>query len=453
VCPIAPVLSTSRAGGRVAFIGYNARLKSAETTTMSIPPPRSRPIEGAARNLLVGALFTVSFSTWLTNILLGLLLLAGVAAWATAERGRDGAPAWPGRFALALLALLALGTTWSIAPRAEALFALTKYLKLALVPIAIWLGRRHARLGPAAFAGYMAGSSVLAVCTYLVYAGLMPTSPLHWWRVGEHADAFVFKNHITTGILLSFSTVAALVWARHAGTARARVAGVVAAAGFLIPTVFLTQGRTGWVALFVGLVALYVRSVRPTVARTAAGLLALALLFTGFYFTSTNVRTRTDALVSELQADESRSPNGLRRAYMEVGLRTIAAHPLTGVGTGAFATVFAPTAARLWPTEHTRHQPHSEVLHITLQVGLTGLALYLAMLGSLAAPALRARSAQADLLLILSVIYATCSVFNSLLWDPTEASWFLLLAGALYGSLYNTSAGTRPSTIRSPSPP
>jgi len=35
---------------------------------------------------------------------------------------------------------------------------------------------------------------------------------------------------------------------------------------------------------------------------------------------------------------------------------------------------------------------------------------------------------------LLWVIYAFCSAFNSLLWDPTEAFWFLILAGCLYGA-------------------
>ena len=34
---------------------------------------------------------------------------------------------------------------------------------------------------------------------------------------------------------------------------------------------------------------------------------------------------------------------------------------------------------------------------------------------------------------LLVAIYGITSLFNSLLWDPTEAYWFLLLAGALYG--------------------
>ena len=37
-----------------------------------------------------------------------------------------------------------------------------------------------------------------------------------------------------------------------------------------------------------------------------------------------------------------------------------------------------------------------------------------------------------DILVLLLTIYIVASSFNSLLWDTTEAHWFLLLSGCLY---------------------
>jgi O-antigen ligase len=73
-------------------------------------------------------------------------------------------------------------------------------------------------------------------------------------------------------------------------------------------------------------------------------------------------------------------------------------------------------------------------MNIAVQLGVTGLVLYFALLGAMLRPALRVRSRETDLLVLLWGIYVFCSAFNSLLWDPTEAFWFLILGGCLYAS-------------------
>jgi O-antigen ligase len=114
----------------------------------------------------------------------------------------------------------------------------------------------------------------------------------------------------------------------------------------------------------------------------------------------------------------------------------VAQRPLLGYGTGSFAEVFAPVAQRIWagsPNElKTRHQPHSEPLLLAVQLGLAGAGLFFALLGALGKAALARRDPITNALALLLAVYGVTAMFNSLLWDPTEAYWFLLLAGALY---------------------
>jgi O-antigen ligase len=123
-------------------------------------------------------------------------------------------------------------------------------------------------------------------------------------------------------------------------------------------------------------------------------------------------------------------------SYMRVGALAVAERPLLGHGTGSFATIYHPEALRIWhgiaDVRHVRNQPHSEPLLLAVQVGVAGVALYVALLVSLARAALARHDPVADALALLLAIYGVTSLFNSLLWDPTEAYWFLLLAGALY---------------------
>ncbi len=403
--------------------------------TDTVPTSTTR-IERIVQAFFLLALFCVPFSTALTNLFVGLTYLGFLLALATSPGLRRVLRSPPGILALALLALYLLGTTWSIAPPGDVESALRKYSRLLVLPIGIALAWREPRMGLRALGSFMGGALVLAVSCYLVWIGKMPTSSLGWWRVGGAGDAFAFKNHITVGILLGFASVISFLVASHHASARGRWLWSGAGLAIIVPIVFLGQGRTGYVALFIGLVTLFLRRVQASARSTLAGLAALVLLFAGFYAVSPNFHSRTDDMITELRTDQEHSPNGVRLSFMQEGLRMVAAHPLTGQGTGSFAEAYAPTARRIWAgvpaMSEARHQPHSEFLLVTVQLGLLGLVVYLAMLGALVRPALRARSLEADSLAVLGAVYIITSVFNSLLWDITEAYWFLLLSGCLY---------------------
>lgn len=397
-------------------------------------------LERVLGHLLAAALFAVPFSTWLTN-LFALLCLAGFGALCLLRRPRfPPAAVAPGWLALALLAALLLGASWSIAPPAEIAQALKKYARLMLLPLALILCLRDAGLARRALAACALGSALLALACYLVWLGAMPASPLGWWRIGGAGDAFAFKNHITIGILLGFCALACLLMASHSARLRARIGWTGAGLAAAFPVIFLNQGRTGYVTVLVGLVALLLLRVRLTPLRAVAGCACIALMFASFYATSSNLRSRTNDLVTEVRTNHATSPNGQRVSFLRAGLTAFAAHPWAGNGTGAFAEIHAPAARALWGAGtrmgEMRNQPHSELLNIGVQLGLAGLALYAAMLAALLRPAFKVRTRERDLLVLLWTVYVCCSLFNSLLWDPTEAAWFLMLAGCLHAAVW-----------------
>lgn len=394
-------------------------------------------LERTTQYFLLLALFTVSFSTALTNLFVVLtytgflLTLMRLPALRTTVLHSP-----PALLALALLAMLLLGVLWSIAPPADIKQALMKYSKLLILPVSICLGLRDATLPRRALRWFIAGAGVLAASCYLVWLGSMPTSSLGWWRIGIADNAFAFKNHITIGIMLGFAAMLCFLRASYGNNPRRRLAAFAAGVLFAVPVIFLTQGRTGYVAMFVGSVAMFLLRVRITPLRTLLGLGAIVLMFVGFYASSDNFKSRTDDLIREVQATNPHSPNGLRMSFFDVGLDIVASHPVFGLGTASFAQAYAPTAQRIWPSGSelatARYQPHSEFLLMAVQLGLVGLGVYVAMLAALGRVALPVRSFETDSLALLWVIYVATSTFNSLLWDPTEGHWFMLLAGCLY---------------------
>jgi O-antigen ligase len=432
-----------------------ARPQISMTNPTGFPLTRTENVVGY---LLLLALFSVSFSTALTNVFVGLAYIGFVLALCTSRHLRGVPRSPPALLALALLALYIIGASWSIAPHDDIRTALQKYSRLLVLPMVIALSWRNPALPERALRWFLAGAGVLALSCYLVSIGMMPTSNLGWWRVSTEAhDAYVFKNHITIGILLGFAANASFLIATYSATARARAFAIAAGVLFAVPVVFLSQGRTGYVALLIGGFTVFLLRTRITPLRTLAAVAAIALLSVGFYMASPNIKSRTDTLVTEVRTNQQGSPNGLRLSFMRVGLRAFAAHPLAGLGTGSFAQAYAPTAMADWPAgsdmAHARHQPHSEFMLVAVQLGLLGVLVYFAMLGTLAGAALgratlgRAtlgqRGIEADSLALLLAIYVITSMFNSLLWDTTEAHWFLLLAGCLYvGALRRRAAPT-----------
>ena len=381
------------------------------------------------------AVFCVPFSTWLTNVFIGFTLLGFLASLPFSAPLRAGLRAPPGWLALALLALFVAGSAWSIAPSEDVANGLRKYARLLILPVGIALNWRDPALARRALRCLMAGLVVLASSSYLVALNMMPTSSLGWWRIGDGHDAFAFKNHITIGILLGFATIASFLRATWCETAHARLLWSGAGIYFAVPVIFLNQGRTGYVAILIGLITLFVLRVRVTPLRTLLAMLGITALFALFYHTSDNFKVRTDQMIDEIATQRAQSPNGQRLSYMQVGLQVVTEHPLIGIGTGSFATAYAPTSARIWTkgsAMDVKHQPHSEFLLVAVQLGLAGLVLYFTMLGTLLRPALRVRSFVSDSQVLLWTVYVSASSFNSLLWDTTEAYWFLLLSSCLY---------------------
>jgi O-antigen ligase len=418
--------------------------------------------ERIVRQLLLMAIFCVSFSTTLTNFFVACTYLSFFVALCMDRKLMETLKFTPSALALGLFVLFLLGATWSIAPRDEILHAIGKYSKLFLIPLGVALSWRDSTLARRAIVSFMAGAAVLALSSYLVRFDMMPFSGLGWWKVGDATNAFAFKNHITIGFILGFSSLICWNYFSYASSLPTRLLSIGSGIYFAVPVIFLTLGRTGYVVLFIGVVTLCVLHFRSSWKMLVVSMLAATTMFVGFYSVSDNFRQRSSHLISEIKdysssnqmhlsgtrfADSGEvNSSGIRLSFYKAGLQMIAQHPMFGLGTGSFSEGFAPTAKKLWPEnspESTiRYQPHSEVILIGVQLGVVGLIMYLSLLGSLIEVARKSRSFEATSLSILVIIFGTAAIFNSLLWDVTEGYWFVFLAGCLYAQVRRQRADT-----------
>ncbi|MES2932398.1 MAG: O-antigen ligase family protein [Pseudomonadota bacterium] len=410
----------------------------------------------AARGLFLFSLFVVPFSTALTNLSVVLLYVFFAAAAWTDRSLLASFKSRASLAALGLLLLFVLGASWSIAPHKEIGHALVKYSKLLLIPVGIALSQRDNRLAREGVACFIAGATLLAFCSYLVWQDLMPGDP-RWWSAGTRQNAYVFKNHITFGIMTILAALLCFSSAFHAATQRHRLLAIALGLFLIIPPLVLTHGRSGYFVVLVGLATLSLIHFRHNWRKLGLSGLIVAGLFVSLHTFSANFQQRTNHLLVEIQsyanADASKSTGvrfadtdkansaGIRLSFYRAGLAMIAEHPVLGLGTGAFAEAFAPTAKKLWPVDAPeyagRHQPHSEIILICVQLGLLGGLVYGCLLWFLVLPVRQQPGLMADNLLLLCAVFGSASVFNSLLWDVTEGHAFALLAGCCYGVVSN----------------
>lgn len=416
----------------------------------------------SARIFFLLSIFVVPFSTALTNFFVIFTYLTFLLAVCADRQLLDTVKFTPSVLALGLFVLFVLGSAWSIAPQNEILQAIGKYKKLFLIPIGLALVWRDSTLAKRALSYFIVGSAILALSSYLVWLKLMPTSDLGWWRIGDSTNAIAFKNHITIGIILGFSSLICWNYFFYASSLLSRLLSIGSGIYFAFPVIFLTQGRTGYVVLFVGVVTLCVLRFRSIWKMLAVSMLTATTMFVSFYSVSDNFKQRTNHLIAEIKDYSSSNQmhlsgtrfsdsgevnsSGIRLSFYKAGLQMIAQHPMFGLGTGSFAEGFAPTAKKLWPENSpefaTRHQPHSEVILIGVQLSVAGLIIYFSLLGSLIGVTRKNKSWEATCLSMLVVIFGTAAIFNSLLWDVTEGHWFVLLAGCLYAQVRRQSTDT-----------
>ncbi|RXZ33129.1 O-antigen ligase family protein [Oxalobacteraceae bacterium CAVE-383] len=404
---------------------------------------------GSAKVFFLLTLFFVSFSTALTNVFAGLLLIAFVLAVFGDRTLLRPMRLSPAVIALVLYGMIILAWSWSVAPQDEVFQGISKYRKLLFLPIAIALVWQDGRLARKGFIAFMAGAVFLTLGCYLVWAGLISAEKYDWWKAGTPDNAFAFKSYITIGILLGFAAGACWAYWIYAPTLRMKIAAAIGGILFAFPVLFLMNGRTGYVVVLCVSVGLGILRFRNDWKKLVIAMLILCAAFAAVFHQSGKLRMRAEGVmheVSDYSKTNDLNSSGIRLTFYKAGLEMFLAHPFVGTGTGSFAENFMPTAHRVGVNDpefyNARSQPHSEVVLMAVQLGIVGLALYFGLMATLGSVVRKQKTYQADLLFLLCISFAVPAFFNSLLWDITEGYWFVLLAGCLYAAARRPDAAT-----------
>jgi O-antigen ligase len=385
----------------------------------------------AARWAVLAAAAALPFSTAATNLAVVLAVAAWLASgqWRASARAIAAEPAaWIGWL---LFAALAAGIAWSRVPAGQAAGVLHKYRELLIFGIVMFLFTDALWRARLLWVAFGAGVVLLAM-SYAALLGGLVVDP----EQAATQGAVVMKSSITHSFMMSLLAYAAAVLALHArGWQRWALAAVAALAALNV--LAAVPGRTGYVVLAV--LALFLAAVRWSVKGVAAALIGVAIVVAAAYQWLPSFTARVNQTVAETRQYEqapAATSMSFRLHYLQRSLQWLADHPLLGAGTGGWGEAFYEATAGDPPFLHDRHHqhPHNEYLHLSVQLGLGGAALFVWLLLAGWRRAGMLGGSEALLARGIVLAFAVGCLFNDFLLDSTEGHIWALIGGGLFGA-------------------
>jgi O-antigen ligase len=333
----------------------------------------SRHLRTARQAMAVATAFSLPLSTSAQAIAVSIFVVLAIA---TLDLQRFTAiirspAAW---LPAALFGLILIGVTWSSEPLPVALKWVGPYAKLLLIPIAMMTAFSRKDGLQIAF-GFLAACAILLL---LSWASIVwPSGPWGWFKGGQAVP--VKDNAVQSGefALCAFGVAYAGLRLWSENRARA-VLALSLAALFFANALFVNISKTGIVMAGALLVLLLLetqgwrRGVLIAIPATLAIVVALS------FSPSAQVRLKQFLEGTEPVRDNRENISTASRLYFWKQSRIfVASAPVLGHGTGSIAGLYRGFDQSKAFGEIP--DPHNQFLHTTLQVGLVGGALLIAM--------------------------------------------------------------------------
>jgi len=389
----------------------------------------SRHLRNSRQAMAVATAFSLPLSTSAQAIAVSIFVVLAIA---TLDIKRFAATirspaAW---LPAALFALILIGVTWSSEPLPVALKWVGPYAKLLLIPI-VMMTAFSRKDGLQIACGFLAACTILLLLSWA--SVLWPGGP---WRWFNGTGVPVKDNAVQSGefALCAFGLAYMGLRLRSENRGRAALALVLAAL-FFANALFVNISKTG-ILMAGALLALFLletqgwrRGVLIAIPAMLAIVVALSLS------PAAQVRFKQFLEGTEpLHENHENISTAARLYFWKESRRFIASAPVLGHGTGSIAALYRGLDQS--KTFGNIPDPHNQFLHTTLQVGLVGGALLIAMWAAHLAlfwggGALRAMGSAIVVQNILG------SLFNSHLSTVTQGMLYCLgvgLTGALIWS-------------------
>ena len=321
-----------------------------------------------AQASLVGVFLFFPMKLGAANTLLALTLILTITSGNFSQRWqavRDNPITTP---ALTMFALVVIGSTYSTGPIETILQSVNKYSKFLFLLLAIsLLGEDRWRQRC-----WMAFSAAMLFTLICVFAGLWVHIP--WARAatpsGWGSDHTIFKDYIAQGLLVSTFAAYAITRAFESARTYAKAAWILASLLSIVSILFLSVGRTGYVAIF-AMLTVYAWTVSPKRLRLLALVASAAFVLVGLW-SSPPVHSRLGAVFSEAQTQLSSkgginrlngaTSTGARLSMWAFSVEQIKERPLLGSGTGSYGSLARASCGERPDCDVISVHPHNQFL-------------------------------------------------------------------------------------------
>ncbi len=328
---------------------------------------------GVARYSAIGAVVSVPISTAMTSIAVGVMLLAWLLSGRAIEIFQDTMRQPVGLALAAFLLVAATGLLYGAADFSERWNTFLGWRRLAYALVLLGL------FGAVAWKRRFAVAFVVACALWVVL------SYLAWWGVipskNGHPSGVLLQNHATQGITFALGLLcAAQLWSDASPFVRRSLMGL----GVLLVSniLFVTSGRSGFLALFIVLVVW--GWARFSQWRAYAWIMLVSAGMVLAYAASPNMRNRVDAGMAEVYDASGRQLTsiGTRVLFYETSLQLIEQRPVFGYGAAGFGRSYREAVQKRYNDWRAMPStdPHNIYLFVTVEHGLVGLAVFVGFL-------------------------------------------------------------------------
>ncbi len=397
-------------------------------------------VDKLAKLSLVGVFLTFPTRLGLANTFMALTLLFWLLAGDYKGRWkaiRQHPLVWP---AIGMFVLVVLGASYTLAPASLALHHVGKYSKFLFIPLVLSLLTEEVWRKRCLYA-FCTAMLVTLVSTY---AGI-------WWAVpwsvtrgqlGWGVDHTVFKDYIAQGLLMSTFVLLALAQATKETVLLRKGFWALAALLAMVSILFLSYGRSGYVALLAGLGG-FLWTVNRHPLRKLLALVALVAAAPLAYMSSPAIQARVDQGAAEVAAAWARPMNqeaaevtslGARIDMWRLSVQSMAKHPVLGSGTGSYPVLAKEAFHSQGVLDVQGVHPHNQFLFFGVELGLVGLLAYVFYLYRAGVAGRGMALLDKAVLIGFIGIMVSDSLFNSGLWLSTENHLFTFMLALLVAS-------------------
>jgi O-antigen ligase len=269
---------------------------------------------------------------------------------------------------MALLGLFFIGMFYSAGPWADRWYVFHKNLRLLYIPFLVML-----------MPNKMWRQYILNA--YLVVCVLVALCVTYFSLVLHSGSPFVhFHNHIFGSFMLAVAAIIFLVRSFHA---KYRWLYLTLFVFFSYVILFINIGRTGMLALIMGILFIVYRQVsyKKFIATVLLTVLLLASLgFGQIGAVGVQIRRSLTNLSNYYHHRQLNTSAAIHSAYTVRALKLLKDKPLFGHGTGAFRAVYKSAYNKPEAWQGDVGNPENTYVNIPVQLGLVGLFVYFALL-------------------------------------------------------------------------